>query len=239
MLSPARLLLLLTASALLPWAASSAVWDHADGADDGAVALDLADFYVLARGDRVAFVLTVAPGLEPGAATEAARLHPGALYQVHLDRDRDGSAEAVIQIAALGSGTGQRVDVRGPAAPDSTGPVTHIVDAPSVSAAFGVPAQGVDVSVFAGARDDPFFGNLYGNESLTSVLNDAYGAGLGQQVGAGGEQSNAFTTPPEDDLRETNVLALVVEVPRDRIAQALGIPASGAFHAWATSSRRP
>lgn len=217
----------------------SAAWDHADVPETVATRMDIGDMYVFARGDRVTFIMTVAPFLEPGEVTDAARLVSGALYQFHLDRERDGIADAVIQVAAVGSGAQQRIDVRGPLAPDSVGALTLVAEGPSVETAFGVPLETADISVWTGPSDDPFFGNLYGNQSLTSVLNNLYGSALGQGVGSPAEQSLSFASPGEDDLAEMNVLSIVVEMPRSRVAAALGIPEGGSFHAWASTSRAP
>lgn len=214
-------------------------WDQADVPARVNTRLDIGDFYSFTRGDRVVFVMTLSPFLEAGEVTDAARLGSGALYQFHLDRERDGIADAVIQVAAVGSGTHQRIDVRGPVTPDSTGALTLISEGSSVQTEFGVPFQSASLSAWAGPADDPFFGNLYGNESLTSILNSLYSAGLGVGVGSAGEQTRAFLVPGEDDLAETNVLAIVVEVPKTAVAGALGIGASGTFHAWASTSEAP
>jgi type IV secretory pathway VirB10-like protein len=92
------------------------------------------------------------------------------------------------------------------------------------------------MTVFAGPREDPFFIHLFGDASLTSVLNAAFSAALGTQVGDPNEQTFAFADPASDDLAGANVLAIVVEVPKSAVASALGITTSDTFYAWATTS---
>ncbi len=210
--------------------------DHTDMPDTSDPALDIGDLYVFNRTDRVVFVMTVTPFLEAGEATPAARLRPGALYQFHMDRERDGRADAVIQVAALGSGDQQRFNVRGPLRPDSISAVTIIADGASIEGAFGTTASGGSLMAYVGAKDDPGFADLEGDASLTSVLNSLYGSGLGQQIGSSGEQTLAFADPGENDLADSNVLAIVVSVPKTAVATALGIGAGGTFYAWATAS---
>ncbi|WP_405285094.1 DUF4331 family protein [Gaopeijia maritima] len=213
--------------------------DHADSPDTSEGNLDANDLYVFARGDNLVFALTVSPLLAPGQATADAAFNPEGLYQFNLDRERDGVADAVIQVAFLGSGTDQMVDVRGPVALSGTsGTTMGFVSAPSVRAPFDQTVVQGGTSVFAGPRDDPFFIDLFGDMSVTSVLNAAFGAALGEQVGADNEQSLEFNPNATDDLAGLNTLAIVVEVPKSQVASALGITTSDAFFAWATTGIR-
>lgn len=213
--------------------------DHADSPDTNEGNLDANDLYVFARGDNLVFALTVSPLLAPGQATADAAFNPEGLYQFNLDRERDGVADAVIQVAFLGSGTDQTVDVRGPVATAGTsGTTMGVVSAPSVRAPFDQAVVRSGTSIFAGPRDDPFFIDLFGDRSVTSVLNAAFGAALGEQVGADEEQSLAFNPDATDDLAGLNTLAIVVEVPKSQVADALGIGPSDAFFAWATTGVR-
>ena len=92
--------------------------------------------------------------------------------------------------------------------------------------------------MFAGPRDDPFFIALFGDESLTSVLNAVFSGVLGETIGSPDEQTLSFADPAMDDLAGLNALAIVVEVPKSMVAGALGIGLSDAFFAWATTSTR-
>ncbi len=213
--------------------------DHADSPDTSEGNLDANDLYVFTRGDHMVFALTVNPLLTPGSATAEAAFNPDGLYEFKLDRERDGVEEAVIQVAFVGSGPDQTVDVRGPVRVSADGGTTgRIVAAPSVRGALGAEIRGEGVRAFAGPRDDPFYIDLFGDRSVTSVLNAAFGAALGEQVGSEDEQTLAFDPEATDDLAGTNVLAIVVEVPKARVAEALGIGTTDAFYVWSATSVR-
>ncbi len=191
--------------------------DHADSPDTSEGNLDVNDLYVFNQGDNVVFAMTVSPLLTPGESTSGAAFNPNGLYQFKLDRERDGIEDAVIQILVSGEGTGQMVDVRGPV----PAPVTGTAD-----------------NMLAGPRDDPFFIDLFGDKSLTSVLNAVFSGVLGELVGSADEQTLSFADPAMDDLAGLNVLAIVVEMPKSMVAGALGIGLSDTFFAWATTSIR-
>lgn len=212
--------------------------DHADSPDTAEGNLDINDLYVFNKGaDSLVMVMTVAPLLAPGQTTDDAALNPNGLYQFKLDVERDGVAEAVIQVAAIGSGSSQTIDVRGPVAPEVAGAAANtLVDTTSIQGDFNTTFTGAGMTVFVGPRDDPFYINLFGDESLTSVLNAAFGAALGAQVGDSAEQSLSFEDPAMDDLAGVNTLAIVIQMSKADLAAALGITASDAFYAWATTS---
>ena len=213
--------------------------DHADAPDTSEGNLDVNDLYVFARGDNLVFVMTVSPLLAPGSATSNSAFNPDGLYEFKLDRERDGIEDAVIQVAFAGTGTSQMVDVRGPVAVSADGGTTGmLVDAPSVRGAFDTTVTGAGMAVFAGPRDDPFYIDLFGDRSVTSVLNAAFSAALGEPVGSPDEQTLAFDPDATDDLAGLNTLAIVVDLPKAAVASALGIGASDAFYVWAATSIR-
>lgn len=216
------------------WAA-----DHADSPDTSEGNLDINDLYVFNQGDNVVFALTVSPLLTPGEATDGAFFNPQGLYQIKLDVERDGLEDAVFQIAVSGTGANQLINVRGPIAPTAAGVAGNILeDAPSATGAFDTQFTGSGMTVFAGPRDDPFFIDLFGDMSVTSVLNAVYSAALGEMVGDENEQTLAFNPDAVDDLAGLNVLAIVIELPKSAVAQALGISETDSFFAWATTSIR-
>ena len=213
--------------------------DHADSPDTSEGNLDINDLYVFNRGSDVVFALTVSPLLAPGSASDNAFFNPEGLYQIKLDRERDGIADAVIQIVPVGTGSAQTIDVRGPVAPQTTGPGANgIVAGPSVRGGLEETFSGQGMTVYAGVRDDPFFIDLFGDMSVTSVLNAVYSSALGTTVGEPGEQTLAFNPEATDDLAGLNTLAVVIEMPKAQVASALGITEMDSFFAWATSSAR-
>lgn len=212
--------------------------DHADSPDTTENNLDINDVYAFNQGSDIVFVMTVAPLLTPGEMTDNAGLNPRGLYELKLDRERDGIAEAVIQIATVGVGSSQRMSVRGPVAPETTGAFGRIVPGQSIKGSFGDVISGNGMTAWAGPSDDPFYIDLFGDMSLTSVLNAAFGAALGQQIGDPGEQTLAFADPATDDLAGLNTLAIVVQLPKSDVADALGIAPDGTFYVWGTTSQR-
>ena len=236
---PRILVTLFAVAALLFAHAVIRAADHADSPDTSEGNLDVNDLYVFNQGESVVFAMTVSPLLTPGASTSGAAFNPNGLYQFKLDVERDGVEEAVIQIVVSGDGTNQQVDVRGPIAATVTGTIDNVLAAaPSARGELNSTFSGEGLTVFAGPRDDPFFIDLFGDESLTSVLNAAFSAVLGEIVGSVDEQTLAFADPAMDDLAGLNVLAIVVEVPKSMVAGALGIGISDTFFAWATTSIR-
>ncbi|MDX1492699.1 MAG: DUF4331 family protein [Longimicrobiales bacterium] len=212
--------------------------DHADAPDTTESNLDINDLYVFNQGDDVVFVMTVAPLLTPGELTANAALNARGLYEFKLDAERDGIAEAVIQVAAAGPGSGQTITVRGPVAPAMTGTTSQVEATTALRGSLGEVLTGNGMTAWVGPSDDPFYINLFGDESLTSVLNAAFGAALGTQVGDPDEQTLAFADPAMDDLAGLNTLSIVVQLPKTAVADALGIATDGTFYAWAASSLR-
>ncbi len=213
--------------------------DHADSPDTSEGNLDVNDLYVFARGDNLVFAMTVQPLLAPGSATSDATFNPMGLYEFKLDAERDGVEDAVIQVSFAGTGSAQIVDVRGPMAVSGGGGTSSMLMAgSSVRGGLNETFTGNGMSIFAGPRDDPFFIDLFGDMSVTSVLNAAFGAALGEQVGANDEQSFEFNPAATDDLAGLNVLAIVIELPKTDVASALGITTNDAFFAWASTSIR-
>lgn len=212
--------------------------DHADSPDTTENNLDVNDLYVFNQGENVVFVMTVAPLLTPGEATANAALNSRGLYEFKLDVERDGIAEAVIQVAAAGPGPSQTVTVRGPVAPVAAGTTSQVASTVALRGSLGETMSGNGMTAWVGPSDDPFYIDLFGDESLTSVLNAAFSAALGTQVGEPDEQTLAFADPGMDDLMGLNTLSIVVELPKTMVADALGIAADGTFYAWASTSLR-
>jgi len=213
--------------------------DHADSPSTDEGNLDVNDLFVFESGDDMVFVITVSPLLTPGSATDDAVFNPQGLYEFKLDRERDGIEDAVIQVGFLGTGADQVVDVRGPIAVDGGSGGRFRAAATTLRGPLDTELRAGPMSVYAGPRDDPFFIDLFGDRSVTSVLNAAFSAALGEQVGADDEQTLAFNPDATDDLAGLNTLAIVVEVPKTEVARALGIGANETFFAWATTSLRP
>ncbi len=203
--------------------------DHADAPDTSQGNLDINDLYVFASGNNMVFAMTVSPLLAPGSATTNAAFNPNGLYQFKMDTDMDGREDGVVQITFDGSGTGQTVQISGPAAPGVTGAVGNVLlGGTPRTGAFNTTFSSGGMTMFAGPREDPFFIHLFGDSSLTSVLNAEFDVGSPKTLG--------FSNPGVDDLAGLNVLAIVVEIPKADLASALGISTSSGISVWATAS---
>lgn len=206
--------------------------DHADSPATNEGNLDINDLYVFNQGDNVVFIMTVSPLLAPGESTRDARLNPRGLYEFNLDTQRDGVADAVIRVSASGSTKNQKIFVRGPASPTAD----NTLEVPPVSARFNEIVEQDGMKVWVGPSDDPFYIDLFGPKSVTSVLNGVFSAALETTIGDPTQQQVMFKEVGEDDLMGANVLSIVIELPKQRVADALGITSSGQFFAWATTS---
>ncbi len=212
--------------------------DHTDNPGSSEANLDILDFYAFSTsgGDNLALVITVSGFLASGEQTNNAAFNPNALYQFKFSDARDGVPDAVMQVHFTGSGTSQTVNVRALSAPSVTTATGQVFEGTVIaSGAFNTTFTGGGVTAFAGPRDDPFFLDLTGDMSLTSVLNAVFGAALGTTIGSPTEQTLAFSNPGTDSLAGLNALAIVVEVPKADIAEALGVASDATIYAWATT----
>jgi hypothetical protein len=233
-----RSLLALTVLGFTTWGVALKAADHADSPDTSEGNLDINDTYAFNQGSDVVLVMTVAPFLTPGERTNGAALNPRGLYEFKLDKERDGIAEAVIQVATSGNGQTQNITVRGPVAPETQGTTSRVIPGQSLKGRFNEIISGDGMTAWAGPSDDPFFINISGDKSVRSVLNSAYGAALGMQIGSPAEQTLAFENPAADDFAGLNLISIVVQVPKSKLASALGIAPTGTFYFWGTTSVR-
>ncbi len=181
---------------------------------------DINDMFVFtnpADDSRVVFGMTVRPLIAPDDAATV-RFPSDIMYQWKIDTNADAVEDLVIQALVVDDGSGQRLIIRGPAQPASTGTSSmELTSGPvmggrvsGASETFVINEGGMQA--FAGVRDDPFYIDL---TQLLAIL-------------AG--EASSFNDPGTDTLEGLNTLAIVVEVPRSLIgASNIGV--------WATSSR--
>jgi hypothetical protein len=157
-------------------------------------------------------------GLLAPSATAAASFDEEVMVEVNIDNSstKDNIEDIVLQ-ATFDNG---KVNVYGPATPPLKGLTSKIVSGSSVTAnisSYGdEPEIGESngIKVFAGPRDDPFFFDL-----------NAYKAVIGGTA-------TAFNNPGDDTFAGTNVLSLVIEVPKSILGS------SPTINTWATSNRK-
>lgn len=195
--------------------------DHIDapgvtGAGSASLGSDITDVYAFAKGDNMVFVVNTQGLLSP-SATASASFDEEVMLEINIDNDevKDHVEDLVIQ-ATFNNG---KVYIHGPKAPVTTGLVSTQVSGTTVSAeitAYGEePVIGTSdgVKVFAGPRDDPFFFDL-----------TTY-----KQIIAG--TATMFNNPGTDTFAGTNVMSLVVEIPKSQLG-------TGNIDIWATSNRK-
>lgn len=209
--------------------------DHADTVENvrrkGA---DLTDLHIFPspNPNNVVLAMSVAP-LIPAGQGGLATFDPNVLYQFKIDTDRNNVEDLVIQARFLGTGPSQRVLIAGPVRPSRTGTTMTAEPAFPVTGALNSafsPTSGM--TVFAGARSDPFFIDL---EQFGNIFPDRLvPAGLKSPPPAGQENTPmapGFRPPgqAQDFLANFNVLAIVVELPKAQLG-------NGRIGVWMTTS---
>ena len=228
--------------------------DHADTAENyNRPGADLADVFIFpspANKANVVLVMDVHPLIPAGQGGNVS-FDPNVLYQFKMDTSGDYVEDLVIQARFMGIGANQRVVISGPSRPYTIG-TTAVFGRPypttgAINSTFS-PTPGM--TVFAGARSDPFFFDL---ERFFAILPDRMTPSTGQQVDfssilaadtpvvqpdglsgfRGFDASHASPpfdrSPSSDLLASLNVLSIVIELPRS----ALG---GGMVNLWETTN---
>ncbi|MEM6264640.1 MAG: DUF4331 family protein [Bacteroidota bacterium] len=193
--------------------------DHIDAPDVTNTTSDIADFYAFEseeNGDNLVFVTTLQGLLSP-AMTPMAAFDENVLIEVNIDNDGDNIEDLVIQMIPR---DGKMYAFR-PYAPESPGTTSTIKDDMEPmevditnygeSAKIGTKSGS---KLFAGPRDDPFFFDL---GAYTDVL-------AGNAPG--------FSDPGTDTFAGTNVLAVVIEVPKSTLG------GSGTLNTWVETKKK-
>ncbi len=192
--------------------------DHIDAPAVTGTSSDITDIFAFEspqNSDNLVLVCNLQGLLDP-AATASASFDSNVMVEFNIDNTGDSVEDLVIQCLFENG----QITAYGPVVPSQTGTVSQVEtsantvqtaitnygDSPSVGNANGV-------SVFAGPRDDPFFFDF---EQFNKVI-------------AG--DTTAFRSPGIDTFAGTNVLSVVVELPKS----ALG---SGDIAVWAETKRR-
>jgi hypothetical protein len=195
--------------------------DHVDapnvtGAGPSSIGSDITDVYAFANGENIVFVVNTQGLLSP-AASATATFDEEVMLEINIDNDnvKDNIEDLVIQ-ATFEDG---KVRVRGPRAPITTGLSSTLVGGSVVSAditEYGdapVIGESGGIKVFAGPRDDPFFFDL---NQFKAIL---------------GGTATGFNNPGTDFFAGTNVMALVIEVPKSQLG-------TGSINIWGTTNRK-
>ena len=188
--------------------------DHIDAPSVTNKPTDITDVYVFRADDpgNMVFVANTQGLLTPDATADV-KFDENTMIEFNIDNNGDNVEDLVIQCIAKNG----KMKVYGPAIPKVTGTVSYLnINQLSVQTditkygqqpLIGIGDNGV--KVFAGPRDDPFFFDLV----------------RFRQVIAG--QASSFNNPGNDTFAGTNVLGLVVEVPKSLLNS------SGTINVWA------
>lgn len=195
--------------------------DHIDAPAVTGQASDITDVYVFRAQDpnNLVFVANTQGLLTPGS-TAAAKFDENTVIEFNIDNNNDAVEDLVLQCKY--DAASNKMQVYGPVAPSETGKRSKLegsVTAETVVSAYGATAVtgtgATGIKVFAGPRDDPFFFDL-----------DQY-----KKIIAG--TATSFNNPGTDKFAGTNVLSVVVEVPKSLISSA-----SGKINVWLETKKK-
>jgi hypothetical protein len=192
--------------------------DHIDSPAVTNATTDITDVYAFRAQDpnNIVFVANTQGLLAPGVSA-AAKFDPNTLIEFNIDNNNDNVEDLVIQ-CILENG---KMKVYGPTAPTATGTRSQLQGGVTVEAditPYGASPSvgtGSGMKLFAGTRDDPFFFDL--NRFKAILAGTAPG----------------FNNPGTDTFAGTNVLSVVVEVPKSLLNAA-----SGKINLWLETKKR-
>jgi hypothetical protein len=192
--------------------------DHADAPAVTGNASDITDVYAFQGQDtnNMVFAVNTQGLLSPGATTSA-QFSENVLTEINIDNNGDNVEDLVIQAIRKNN----KMYFFGPVAPGTTGTTSTIKTAAASGnveiSQYGSPAiMGTEngMKFFAGPRDDPFFFDL---GQFKSIL-------MGTATG--------FNNPGTDTFAGTNVLSIVVEVPKSMLGN------SSTINVWAETKAK-
>lgn len=195
--------------------------DHIDAPAVRGASTDITDLYAFqgTDGESIVFVANVQGLLSPDA-TASASFDENVMVEINIDTNGDAVEDLVIQAVPKNS----KMYFIGPVVPSQTGltsefAATNFRDANSVqitnygSEAIVKTKKGM--SFFAGPRDDPFFFDF---GQFSAIL--------------GGTAPGGFNDPGFDTFAGTNVLSIVVEVPKSALGDGDSV------NAWVETKRK-
>jgi hypothetical protein len=192
--------------------------DHIDSPTVTNQSTDITDLYVFRAQDpnNLVFVANT-QGLLAPSATSAAMFDANTLIEFNIDNNNDNVEDLVIQ----GIYNNGKMKIYGPVKPSETGGRSKL-EGPA-TAEVAVTPYGADVTigtggglkVFAGPRDDPFFFDL---NQFKKII---------------GGMATSFNNPGTDAFAGTNVLSLVVEVPKSMLNAS-----NGKLNVWLETKKK-
>lgn len=191
--------------------------DHIDAPAVSGGTSDITDFYAFQAEDtdNVVFVANL-QGLLAPASTDAAAFDENVLIEFNIDTDQDNVEDMVIQAIPRDG----KMYFFGPATPGNTGLNSTVLTSATQSSVdistrtAPTMSENAGMKFFAGPRDDPFFMDFAQYSDI--IAGNATG----------------FNNPGSDTFAGTNVLSIVVEVPKTMVG------GSGTVNTWVESKRK-
>ncbi|QAA82957.1 DUF4331 domain-containing protein [Aequorivita sp. H23M31] len=203
--------------------------DHNDAPSLRGTKADIADFYAFQApdSDKLVLVLNLQGLIPAGLPTEQAEFDENVLMEFNIDLNNDLKEDVLIQAI-------KRRDSMyffGPFQTNETGlestintEIMHKVKISTKEDVFITEENGM--KFFAGPREDPFF--------FDQTQFDAYLAG---------NAKGGFTDPGTDTYAGTNVLSIVVEVPKAMLGTPVSnvnpfAPGTPTYNMWVETKRK-
>ncbi len=197
--------------------------DHIDAPEVQGGTSDITDFYAFegATASNLVLVANVQALITPENSSSA-KFDEDVMIEFNIDTNNDNVEDYVIQAIP----NGDTMEVYGPAKPNETGAVSTVLGTDVKSSVAITPYRATEigetvnadlvsgVKVFAGLRDDPFFMDFARYSEIIAG------------------QATSFNNPGADTFAGTNVLSVVVEVPKVMIG------GTGTVNTWVTTKRK-
>ncbi|BCY28842.1 DUF4331 family protein [Flavobacterium okayamense] len=192
--------------------------DHIDAPAVQGGTSDITDFYSFqgANTDNLVFVANVKGLLSP-TATSNASFDENVMVEFNIDNNGDNVEDLVIQAVPRNG----KMYFFGPVSPGTPGTSSTVKTSAALGSVditeYGQSAQiatSSGASFFAGPRDDPFF----------------FDFGQYSEIIAG--NASSFNNPGTDTFAGTNVMSVVVEVPKSMLG------GSGTLNTWVETKRK-
>lgn len=193
--------------------------DHIEAPGVSGTTSDITDYYAFESPENSSNIVLVAnlQGLLSPTATASAKFDENVMVEFNIDTNDDKVEDLVVQCYFQDG----KMMVYGPVAPSKTGVTSQLENtASSVSVDISayqqspIMATANGVKAFAGPRDDPFFMDF---SQFGEIL-------AGNATG--------FNDPGMDTFAGTNVMSVVIELPKSQIG------GTGSINTWVTSNRK-
>ena len=199
--------------------------DHIDAPSVTNQTTDITDLYVFrspVNTNNLVFVANM-QGIMSPTATATAKFDENNVIEFNIDNTGDKVEDLVIQCKY--DAATNKMYVFGPVAPSSTGitsklqgsPTAEVTVTPYSAATPTIATGSTGIQVFAGPRDDPFYFDLGQFNKIISGM------------------ATSFNNPGTDAVAGTNVLSVVLEVPKSLVGT---IAASNTINVWLKTKKK-